>query len=67
MITARPPKGARPQVSATDRARRPRISPLLPTMALALAGVIGAALRGSRKNTAPTARERRQARRGGTA
>jgi hypothetical protein len=67
MITARPPKGARPQTSATDRARSPRISPLLPTMALALAGVIGAAIRGARRNTTPTARERRQARRGRTA
>ncbi|MGJ5590933.1 hypothetical protein ACSBQY_06885 [Micrococcus lylae] len=67
MITARPPKGARPPASATDRARRPRISPLLPTMVFALAGVIGAAIRGSKNNSAPTARERRQARRGGKA
>lgn len=65
MITARPPRAARPQASATDRARRPRISPLLPTMALALAGVVGAAIRGAKANTTPTARERRAARRGG--
>lgn len=67
MITARPPKGARLQASATDRARNPRISPLLPTLALALAGVIGAAIRGAKNNTAPSARERRAARRGGSA
>lgn len=65
MITARPPKGARPQAAATDRARRPRISPLLPTLAVALAGVIGAAIRGSKKNSTPSAGERRAARRGG--
>lgn len=65
MITARPPKGARPQAAATDRARRPRISPLLPTLAVALAGVIGAAIRGAKNNSTPSARERRAARRGG--